>query len=160
MSCYTCFFVRIGDNFARLGAYSRNHAIARTLNDCRVEVPWEKVTNVTDEMIKSAIDYTRDMIKSDKDMIERYYAEIDLVRNMPETTLEDKLEKISEIHSYIDEVKDDIEEWNYANDFFIVLANAMEDAKYGNDDDIVPVDDQHYIYWGLEISSPTINDIV
>lgn len=160
MSCYTCFFVKIGDNFARLGAYSRNHAIARTLNDCRVEVPWEKVTNVTDEMIKEAIDYTRDMITHDKEMIKKYNEEIDMVRNMPETTLDEKLEKVFDINTYIDEVKDDIEEWNYANNFFVVLANAMDDAKYGNDNDTVPVDSQHYLYWGLEISSPTINDIV
>jgi hypothetical protein len=37
---------------------------------------------------------------------------------------------------------------------------VIEDAKYGGDEDVEPVDSQHYLYWGLEISSPTVNDIV
>ena len=160
MSCYTCFFIRIGDRFARLGAYSRNNAIARTLNECGVAVPWEKITNVTDEMISDALKYTCEMIKYDNEMIAKYKAQIDIVSEMPTASVDERLAKIYEINSYIDEIKEDISEWTFANNFFVVLANAIEDAKYGGDDDVESVDSQHYLYCGLEISSPTVNDIV
>lgn len=154
MSCYTCFFVRVDDSFARLGAYSRNNTIARASEEAHVIVPWEKITNVTNEMISEVREYTRRMIQNDKDFINKYEKEIDLIKSIPEIPLDEKLEKISDINSYIEEIKEDIEEWTYADNFFCFLGNAMDDAECEGQDE------EHYIYWGLDISSPTINDIV
>ena len=92
-------------------------------------------------------------------MIAKYKAQIDLVREMPTETVDERLDKICEINSYIDEIKEDISEWTFADNFFCFLGNAMEDAKYGGEDGD-EVDSEHYIYWGLEISNPTVKDIV
>lgn len=158
MSTYTCFFIRHKDEFIPIGSYGRNCSVARAFNDSYVMVPWEKVSPLTEKEIGDVINYVIEQKKEDKERIAEYNADIAMVKSI-DAPLNEKLEKIYDIQEFIKEVEEDYNEWEYAHSYLSFLLGIIDEAKWAEDES-KKVDIDNYIYFGLEISYPTIEDVV
>jgi len=159
MSCYTSFFIRRGEDFIPIGTYSRNSAIARAFSENHFSVPWEKISPLTKKDISNVIDGIVEMKDYDNQTIAKYEKRIEEIKKM-EASLSERLEMIDEYESYIKEVREDLEEWEHAHSYLVFLDDIIDEIKYSEYEKDKGYDADNYIYFGLEIGSPTVNDIV
>ena len=159
MSCYTCFFIRRGEDFVPIGSYSRNHAISRAFNENHFSAPWEKITPLTKEDISNVINGIAEMKDYDNQTIAKYKRRIEEIKKM-EASISERIEMIEEYESYIKEVQEDLEEWEHAHSYLVFLDDIIDEIKYSDYITDEGYDADNYIYFGLEIGRPTVNDIV
>ena len=150
MSAYMDFFVRHGDDFIPLGDFSRNSIIYPTMIDC-VNVPWEKIIPLTLDNLHAAQTRAHKRNIDARGYIEILKDRIEEVKGF-NNSVEEKLEQIEEYRDEIAEWRQEAEEARYAENYFYFLMDLIEAAH----DDI---DANKYIYAGIEIGRPTIEDI-
>lgn len=155
LSCYIYFFLKINNEFVRLCSFSSNNTIKRSIDDV-LSAPFGKIANFTRDNILKLKDYTFNEIASEKCRIEKLKSQIEKIEKMSNVDLNEKLEVISDKELQIDWAEDSIEDWMWANDFFFFLDNILDACRYGGES---VQDDEHYIYYGLEIPNPTAEDI-
>ena len=66
-----------------------------------------------------------------------------------------KEEAIFEVHTYIDEAKEDIEGFQTAKNFIRFLLNMLDEAEYSEDG----LDVNKYLYAGIECGIPTLEEV-
>lgn len=150
MSAYVDFFVRHGDDFIPLGDFSRNSIIYSTMKDC-TNVPWEKIIPLTVDNLQAAQTHIHRHSANAFDYIDTLKDRIEEVKGF-NNSVEEKLEQIEEYRSQIAEWQQEAEEARYAENYFYFLMDLIEAAH----DDI---DANNYIYAGIEIGRPTVEDI-
>lgn len=150
MSAYIDFFVRHGDDFIPLGDFSRNSIIYPTMIDC-ANVPWEKIIPLTLDNLRAAQTHAHKRNIDARGYIETLKDRIEEVKGF-NNSVEEKLEQIEEYRDEIAEWHQEAEEARYAENYFYFLADLIEATH----DDI---DANKYIYAGIEIGRPTIEDI-
>ena len=153
MSQYINFYVRINDNFAPIGSYSRSSEIYQTAHH---RVPYEHITPLRvsdfDEMIKN-IEERIDTKKKDK----KYYLDmITLVMNA-NNSIGEKMEEVDSLNCSIREIKESIEELEGAMYLFSVYSDMIEDYQYSGIS--YENDYSHYIYAGIEANG-TLEDVI
>jgi len=159
MSCYTCFFIRRENDFVPIGSFSRNHSTARAFSDYHFEAPWEKISALTAKDIQEVIAGVMENKQFDLNTIDKYEKKIAEIKSM-DASLSERMEMIDEYRGYIEEVRDDYEEWDYAHNFLSFLLGILDEVRYSGYDEDKKYDVDNYIYFGLEIGHPTVNDIV
>lgn len=159
MSCYTCFFIRRKNDFIPIGSFSRNCSVARAFNDYHFDVPWEKISALTVNDIQEVIAGVMENKQFDLNTIDKYEKKIAEIRAM-EASLSERMEMIDEYRSDIDEIRADYADWDYAHSFLSFLLGIIDEIRYSNYDEDKEYDVDNYIYFGLEIGHPTVNDIV
>lgn len=159
MSCYTCFFIRRDKDFVPIGSFSRNNTVARAFNDYHFKVPWEKISALTANDIQEVIAGVMENKQFDLNSIDKYEKKIAEIKAM-EASLSERMEMIDEYKGYIDEAREDYEEWDYAHSFLSFLLGILDEVRYRDYDEDKEYDVDNYIYFGLEIDRPTIEDIV
>ena len=150
MSAYVDFFVRHGNDFIPLGDFSRNSIVFHTMKDC-INVPWEKIISLTLDNLHAAQIHVHKHSINVINHIHILKNRIDEVKGF-NNSVEEKLEQIEEYRGEIAEWRQEAEEARYAENYFYFLADLIEAAH----DDI---DANKYIYAGVEIGRPTIEDI-
>lgn len=150
MSTYVDFFVRHGDDFIPLGDFSRNSIVYQTMKDC-TNVPWEKIIPLTLDNLHATQTYAHKRSIDARGYIETLKDRIEEVKGF-NNSVEEKLEQIETYRDEIAEWHQEAEEARYAENYFYFLADLIEAAH----DDI---DANKYIYAGIEIGRPTIEDI-
>ena len=150
MSTYMDFFVRHGDDFIPLGDFSRNSIIYPTMVDC-VNVPWEKIIPLTLDNLHAAQTHAHKRSIDARGYIEILKDRIEEVKGF-NNSVEEKLEQIEEYRDEIAEWRQEVEEARYAENYFYFLMDLIEAVH----DDI---DVNKYIYAGIEIGRPTVEDI-
>ena len=150
MSAYVDFFVRHGDDFIPLGDFSRNSIVYCIMIDC-ANVPWEKIIPLTLDNLHAAQTRVHKHSTDALSYIEILKDRIEEVKGC-NNSVEAKLEQIEAYRDEIAEWHQEAEEARYAENYFYFLMDLIEAAH----DDI---DANKYIYAGIEIGQPTIEDI-
>ena len=153
MSAYANFFVRHGDDFISLGDFSRNSTIYSLVNDY---APWEKITPLTTEMLSRLIDRAEATKQEALRLVCVEKGFIDHVKTF-DNSVEDKLEVIANYENTIEGLQQEAKEARYAKHFFGFLIDIIDGARYGEHNKDVNINE--YIYVGIEIGRPTIEDI-
>lgn len=154
MSAYADFFIRWKDEFIPIADYSRSHEIYEIVHEF---APWEKIRAVSTNDLEKFISAAEKQINECQERVKQYQERIQLVSTF-NNTVDEKLSVLSDYDEAIDELKCYINEATVAYDFFTMLAYKMIPAvKYNKNFDI---DYEHYIYVGLEVDQPTMEDIV
>lgn len=159
MSCYTCFFIRRENDFVPIGSFSRNNTIARAFSDYHFEAPWEKISALDTKDIQEIIAGVMENKQFDLNTIDKYEKKIAEIKSM-EASLSERMKMIDEYRGYIDEVREDYEDWDYAHSYLSFLLGILDEIRYSDYGEDKKYDVDNYIYFGLEIGHPTVNDIV
>lgn len=159
MSCYTCFFIRRKDDFIPIGSFGRSSTISRAFNEFHFTVPWEKIEALTPNDISQVINDVMGAKEDDLKLIDKYEKQIEEIKSI-EAPLTEKLEQIAEIRENISEVREDYEDWDYAHSYLSFLLGILDEVRYSDYDEDKEYDTDNYIYFGLEIGHPTVNDII
>lgn len=153
MSQYINFFLRVGDNFAPVGSFgasSRVYRIARA-------APYEQIQPVAAAQLRHFITKTDQDINKTKEYIaaaQQKKSEIYAANN----SLDSKVEYINEcINPYIADARVELEELEWVAGYFMSLEAALEDVEY---DEEHGINQNEYLYFGIECAHPTIEDIV
>lgn len=149
MSAYINFFVRHEDDFIPLGDFSRNSIIYPTMKDC-ADVPWEKIIPLTLDNLHAAQTRVHKHSTDALDYINTLKSRIEEVKSF-NNSVEEKLEQIEMYRGEIEEWRQEAEEARYAENYFYFLMDLIEAAH--------DIDANKYIYAGIEIGRPTIEDI-
>nr|CAI9751457.1 hypothetical protein DGKKSRWO_DGKKSRWO_CDS_0166 [uncultured phage]CAI9752345.1 hypothetical protein CVNMHQAP_CVNMHQAP_CDS_0168 [uncultured phage] len=144
MSQYVNFFIKHNMDFIPIGCFSRSSYIYQY-----ADAPFEKIKNITPETLSRTIGYLQDEKSKQeleiKDMKDKILHIIPIFNN----SVEDKMEEISTIETVIKDYKECIDSINFALGYYKTL-REISDSN----------DDKDVLYYGIEISDPTIGDIV
>lgn len=157
MSEYTQFFIRNGDNFLPIATYSRSTKVAEAFHYI---APYEAIKPLTVANLQSARDRLREQIRDYDKSIERARAEIDFLRSCAMDN-DERMERYHDATEFIEDFSDFREECAYALSFISFLEDILEEArveqKFG--ENLLQLNENSYVYVGIEVGTPTIEDI-
>lgn len=153
MSQYVQFFIKTNENnFLPIATYSRSSKIFQYF---REYVPFEKIGNINDKTVQYIMNDITTDYKSYKETIEKNKKTIERVSSFKDSDISEKIEIIERYEEYIEEMQEEIEELNYTKYFIYFLNEMIEEAKYDHN-----VKNKDYIYAGIEVGYPTLEDVV
>ena len=155
MSVYINFFLRYEDNFIPLLDCGRSSYIYQFFAH---KIPYEKIKPLTISDLRNSYYELRDMKDEFKESLNKYDKTIKEIPNF-NNSVDDKLAALNEIEETYDEIKETINEIEVCMikiDFLISIIEAM---KYYDERPDLKVDINKYLYAGIEICSPTVEDI-
>ncbi|MBR3120892.1 MAG: hypothetical protein IKF29_16865 [Oceanobacillus sp.] len=151
MSAYIQFFIRHENAFLPISVYSRNNLIYGYFDEY---TPWEKIKPVT----RSLLNKIRDNINEDLTAMQKRY---DRAKEMKEwiatlnNSLEEKMEYIENTEEVLSECCEAIEQLTYTKHYLNFLDDIIESVEYEDG-----IDHKNYLYVGIEVGNPTVDDIV
>ena len=152
MSTYIHFYVRSPhDDFVEIGEFSRNNKIYSV---CGEDAPYEAIAALNVNQIQEYCGRMDCNIQLCKDHIKQYRERMTAIASFNDP-IDDKLEAISMLQSDCDEEQEEIEEYYGAVGFLRTLLNIIEANNYSDS----PINIDELIYYGVEISDPTVKDI-
>lgn len=147
MSAYIYFFIRKDKDFIPLVSYSRNsdmyNIISRT-----TYMPWEHISNIT-------YDILHDWIVAADDEINRTKSEIKKIEKMFELSNSYTLGDAYGYASTIEEYNELIERIKGIKVIFDFMKDILDEYEYEVDSNVSDI-----LYFGMEISNPTTDDII
>lgn len=153
MSSYIHFYLRVGDNFVPLGSFSRSSRIYRMFQSV---APYEQIAAFTAAQVSEIQKEAGLALKQINDSLTGYKKmkqDIMAANN----SLEEKMEYISSyIDSCVADALEDKEELEYAVHYLSFILEAIWETEFNNNG----FDGKNFFYAGIEISNPTIKDIV
>ena len=150
MSAYIQFFIRNNETFMPIGIYIRSSKIYEYFDEY---TPWERIKVVT----RPLLDKIRDNVNDDILCFQKRY---DRAKEMKEyiagmnNSMDEKMEWIEDIEATLGDCCEEIERAEYVKHYLSFLDDIIESAEYENN-----IDHKNYLYVGIEVSSPTIDDI-
>ena len=156
MSQYMCFFLRCGDEFCPIATYSRSTNLYQDFKDT-LNVPYEKIMSLSKDNLKDVIVTAEKEIKISEKNIEKHKKEISTISGM-NNSVEEKTAMIEEISFYIEENNMDIESRKHEQSFCSFLDDIIDEVVYDNNTSKFKAD--KYLYVGIEIATPTVDDII
>ena len=151
MSAYIQFFIRHNETFMPIGIYCRSSKIYEYFDEY---TPWEKIKVVT----RPLLDKIRDNINDD---ILYYQKRYDRAKEMKEyvatmnNSMDEKMEWIENIEATLGDCCEEIEKAEYVKHYLNFLDDIIESVEYEDG-----IDYKNYLYVGIEVGSPTVEDIV
>lgn len=156
MSQYICFFVKTEDNkFYPIGSYSRSSAIYEMFDDNEIG-PWEKVEAITEkklECVKRTTDGILNRWYERKRSIEE---KLELVKSF-NGSIEARIEMWDDLKDELFETESMINELKEVHSFIWFLEQMIYEMKW---EDRYGINENEYIYAGIEIGYPTVDDVV
>lgn len=147
MSAYIYFFIRKDKDFIPLVSYSRNsdmyNIISRT-----TYMPWERISNITYNVL-------HDWIVTADDEINRTKSEIKKIEKMFELSNSYTLGDAYGYANTIEEYNELIERIKSIKVIFDFMKDILDEYEYKEDLDVSSI-----LYFGMEISNPTVDDII
>jgi hypothetical protein len=145
--------MRHGEKFFPIGSYNLNHAIGHAFNNY---APYEKIRPITREALAQIEDECADMERECERRIYEKEEKIDLVTSF-NNSVEEKFELVCDLEESIEELKQEQSGERMAQIFCMFLSNMIDEIKYGENNK--GIDPDAYLYVGIEIENPTLNDI-
>lgn len=124
MSSYIEFYVEKDNVFIHIGSYSRSNPMYQAI--CN-HVPYGNGVKLDKEIAEAAIEEFEGEIKAYKSYIEQYKAENELISNMKEISLDEKLEKIRENNTSIKDCEGELKLWENQYTAFRYIFNSIVD---------------------------------
>lgn len=147
MSAYIYFFIRKDKNFIPLVSYSRNSDIYNIISKTTY-IPWEHINNIT-------YDVLHDWIVAADDEINRTKSEIKKIEKMFELSNSYTLGDAYGYASTIEEYNELIERIKGIKVIFDFMKDILDEYEYKEDSNVSDI-----LYFGMEISNPTTEDII
>lgn len=157
MSMYMCFFLRAGDKFYPITSYSRNSAVYQTFSEAFYpDLIWEKITPVTTDKLNAVRRGISKQIRSYQEAIKSCEKQIKMIGEMS-NPLNEKVDAMQDFIQAIDDCEEGINQLKYARTFSTFLDDMIDEVDLSDEYDF---NGQEYVYVGVEICKPTIEDIV
>ena len=166
MSSYVSFWVKNknGAN-TRLCDFCRSSFIYQAAREAGIDGKYDEQTNksmcgdkwaepYTKAKANEILAYLNERMKSCKDSIEKIRERIDIVKNITNTPLNEKLEAINEYTEYIDEYKTDIKQLEAAAAQINFLEIVRDTASYGMSEE----EKNNCLWAGIDCSMKGAND--
>ena len=158
MSAYIQFFIKINDKFAPIATYSRS---TRVYQEFQHYAPWEKVSALNENKLSAVKDDIRSEISEYEDTIRSEKETIDFLRSCKDISVEDLMDQYHSATGAIEELNDNVAELQRASSFCDFLTDIVEEAsqeeRWGDNPNDLHADS--YLYVGIEVGTPTIEDI-
>ena len=154
MSTHVNFFIHRGNDFIPIGGdYSRNSIIYELVSSY---AGYEKIKPLTVESIQDLRARARNRKEEARKTIDHVKERIKNMRNLAETW-DEALEYLEDYETAILEYEEEIKEARYVQHFFSFLEDIIDTVRY---DSKSKYNYNEYIYVGIEIGEPTVEDIV
>ena len=151
MSAYIQFFIRNGEAFLPISIYSHGNALYHYFDEY---TPWEKIKVVTRPLLnKIREDVNEDILYHQK----RY----DRAKEMKEyvatmnNSMDEKMEWVENIEATLSDCCEEIKKAEYVKHYLNFLDDIVESVEYEEN-----IDYKNYLYVGIEVGNPTVDDIV
>lgn len=158
MSAYIQFFVKINDKFAPIATYGRS---TRVYQEFQHYAPWEKVSALNERNLSIISDEIRSEISEYEEAIHNERETIDFLRSCKDVSIEDLMDQFRTATGAIEELNDTVAELQNASSFCSFLMDIIEEAnqeeRWGDNPNDLHADS--YLYVGIEVGTPTIEDI-
>ncbi len=148
MSMYVDFLIKVGDKFIHIADYSRNSQIYKITTDC---LPYEKVRALNIHDLERFASIARDAASECKEQIEKINIMIKNISGF-NNSVEDKLQAIAKYEGDKRDWEEDLDEINFAINFFMFLEGLIESVTYGKDSE--DINSNKYLYAGIEVGEP------
>ena len=157
MSAYIQFFIRVKDNFAPIYTSSRSSEVYQAFDNF---APWEKITPVTYDTLKLVRESVNDQIDHYKESIRKAQDKIEFLKGV-QMDIEERMERYDDEVGFITDLRDYIEEKEYVLSFCAFLQSCLDEAREDKEWSSNPLgfDPAGYIYVGIEVGTPTIEDL-
>lgn len=154
MSQYVDFFIRSNsDEFLHIGCFTSSSKVYQAF---RMYAPWEKIRAIKSEKLENilyALDDEKHRLQTN---IDDYQQEIKFLTQL-QAPIDDILERRFDILKSIKEVQEEIEEVDAAAGYVRALSWMLDAVHYA---DVSGHDENTYLYVGIEVGRPTVEDIV
>lgn len=129
MSSYITFFLKRKQDESVISflSYSRSSHIYQIMN-----APYGSAHLVTESMVLDAIDAVDDSITSLQRMRERKEKNLSLISTF-NNSIQEKIDLIDEGWRAVDEILEEISDFENARSALVVLMQILDDLKYGSD---------------------------
>ena len=151
MSAYIQFFVRNDEAFMPIGIYVRGSRIYQYFDEY---TPWEKIKPVTRPLLNKIRDDVNDDILYFQKRYDRAKEMKEYVAGM-NNSMEEKMEWVENIEATLGDCREEIEKAEYVKTYLNFLDNIIESVEYEEH-----IDHKAYLYVGIEVGTPTSDDIV
>ena len=151
MSAYIQFFVRNENAFMPIGIYSRSNTIYQYFDEY---TPWEKIKPITRPLLnKIRGDVNEDILSYQK----RYNHAKEMKEYVAtmNNSMDEKMEQIENIEEILGVCLEGIEKAEYVKNYLNFLDDIIEAVEYEEH-----IDYKNYLYVGIEVGNPTVDDIV
>ena len=146
MSQYLCVYLRMGDNFAPIGTYSRSHMMYQAFS----HYPYEHIRAVKPTDLTKIMSHLREMGEDYNKALKKTLDSIDMIINAANTPLEEKLDVIDNYQDYAEEIKQKIEEVQDAIGIVSTYEDIIDAYHYSDLEQKMDNDYFHYLYAGIE----------
>lgn len=151
MSAYIQFFIRNENAFMPIGIYIRGSYIYQYFDEY---TPWGQIKVVT----RPLLDKIRDDVNDDILYFQKRY---DRAKEMKEyvagmnNSMDEKMEWVENIEATLGDCCEEIEKAECVKHYLNFLDDIIESVEHEEH-----IDHKHYLYVGIEVDSPTTEDIV
>ena len=151
MSAYIQFFIRNENVFLPIGTFSRGNYIYQLFNNF---APWEKIRPITISDLERIHNEMISDIEKAKDQLKEIDKRRALIATFNNST-EEKLEALEGYDEYEQGVKDDLAMAEYTKGYLNTLSDILDDVQFDE-----RYDSDAYLYVGVEVGNPTVDDII
>ena len=151
MSAYIQFFIRNDEAFMPIGSYCRSSAIYQAFDEY---MSWEKIRPLTFDLLNKISGNVKDDIAHHQKQISKIKEHKAFIATF-NNSVEEKIEALEGVESLLREYEEGLDTLNHVKEYIYFLEDILEDVEYAEH-----IDENAYLYAGIEIGSPTVEDIV
>lgn len=151
MSAYIQFFVRNDEAFMPVGIYSRNNEIYQYFDEY---APWGKIKHITQPLLSMIRDDVNDAILYFQKRHDRTKEMKEYVAGM-NNSMDEKMGWIENIEATLGDCREEIKKAEHVKTYLNFLDDIIESVEYEEH-----IDHKNYLYVGIEVGNPTVDDIV
>ena len=151
MSAYIQFFIRHDEVFMPIGIYIRNSKIYEYFDEY---TPWEKIKVVTRPLLNKIRDDVNEDILYHQKRYDRAKEMKEYVATM-NNSMDEKMEWVENIEATLSDCCEEIKKAEYVKHYLNFLDDIVESVEYEEN-----IDYKNYLYVGIEVGNPTVDDIV
>lgn len=155
MSQSIYFFVRCENKFLLIGAYPCGHPL---FDITHYGIPYERIIPITKDRINNWLEFAEVEKASRKDIIAERNHAVDVLMKAS-NSFEEKINYVNEVEDWNKESKEEIDLISDTICYFNFLLNIIDGAEVQAIANKESINFDEYIYVGIEIDSPTVNDI-
>lgn len=151
MSQYISFFIRCGDELYPLFSYSRNTKLYEVFK----VAPYEHITAIKQVYL---LEYLHDLdfdLKRTEEEKKRCEEKRQLISTF-NNSVEEKIYALNGYEESISELENTIKEISHTSSIISLLDSIIDEVKYKTSN----IDAENYLYCGIEVWEPKVEDIV
>ena len=150
MSAYIQFFIRKDEAFMPIGSYCRSSAIYQAFDEY---IPWEAIKALNEPLLDKIYGLVVDDINHHKEQIEKIKEHRAFIATF-NNSIDEKMEMLENVEAMLHEYEEGLASLERVKAYICFLKDIIEDVTFTEH-----IDENAYLYAGIEIGSPTVEDI-